>query len=229
MVQITLVSERNCRNIFAFHRQAGSLLLTIALSVFCMQAVTAVKPVSLENFKNDGVVPEVINEVPPKLLQVQYGSIDVLPGMILTPAWVKDPPTVEYQGEDGAYYTLIMLDPDAPSRMNPVSREWQHWLVTNIPGSDIKQGQENTEYVGAGPPKGTGLHRYVFLLYKQPQGKMKFKGLPKLTNHSGMGRAGYNVQRFIATYGLEGNLVAGNFFKAKYDDYVPTLYKQLTG
>ncbi|KAL3863640.1 hypothetical protein ACJMK2_005389 [Sinanodonta woodiana] len=229
MVLIALVSKRNFRNVSAFHRWVWSPLLTIALGGFYVLAVTAVEPVSLENFKNDGVVPDVIDEVPPNVLQVKYGSIDVQPGMILTPAWVKDPPTVDYQGDVGSYYTLVMIDPDAPSRVNPVSGEWQHWLVTNIPGKDVKRGQENIEYVGAGPPKGTGLHRYVFLLYKQPQGKMKFKDIPKLTNHSGVGRAGHNVRRFIAMYGLEGNLVAGNFFKAKYDEYVPTLYKQLAG
>lgn len=27
----------------------------------------------------------------------------------------------------------------------------------------------NSEYIGAGPPAGTGLHRYVFLLYKQKE------------------------------------------------------------
>lgn len=47
-------------------------------------------------------------------------------------------------------------DPDAPSRQTPKAREWQHWLVVNIPGNKVNKGQVLTEYVGAGPPQGTG-------------------------------------------------------------------------
>lgn len=47
-------------------------------------------------------------------------------------------------------------DPDAPSRSNPVNGEYLHFLVGNIPGSDMSKGQYLFDYVGAGPPKGTG-------------------------------------------------------------------------
>lgn len=33
--------------------------------------------------------------------------------------------------------------------------EWHHWLVGNIPGSDIAKGEVLTQYVGAGPPEGS--------------------------------------------------------------------------
>ena len=60
--------------------------------------------------------------------------------------------------------TLIFpTDPDAPSRKDPKYREWRHWLVVNIPGGDVSKGEVCAEYVGAGPPKGTGLHRYIVL------------------------------------------------------------------
>ena len=52
-------------------------------------------------------------------------------------------------------------DPDAPSRKDPKYREWRHWLVVNVPGGDVSRGEVCAEYVGAGPPKGTGLHRYI--------------------------------------------------------------------
>ncbi|KAK3595328.1 hypothetical protein CHS0354_004483 [Potamilus streckersoni] len=184
---------------------------------------------NMEAFTKDNVVPDVIDQVPPKLLKLHYGSIEVKPGMVLTPTQVKDRPKVEYEAEAGAYYTLIMNDPDAPSRKNPVRGEWHHWLITNIPGADVAKGEENTQYVGSGPPKGTGLHRYVFLLFKQPKGKMTFAGLSKLSNRSGDGRANHKVKDFAKKHGLDGNLVSGNFYQAEYDDYVPKLYEQLSG
>lgn len=75
---------------------------------------------------------------------------------------------------------MTVLDPDAPSRKEPTFREWHHWLVGNIPGGEVSKGQVLSEYIGSGPPQGTGLHRYVFLIYKQ-NGKIEF-GEKKLTN-----------------------------------------------
>ena len=49
-----------------------------------------------------------------------------------------------------------MLDPDAPSRAEPIRREFVHWLVVNISGNDINNGQVLVEYVGRGAPKGCG-------------------------------------------------------------------------
>lgn len=54
-------------------------------------------------------------------------------------------------------------DPDAPSREDPKWGEWRHWLVINIPGNDLSAGEVAAEYIGAGPPKDTGLHRYILL------------------------------------------------------------------
>ena len=39
-------------------------------------------------------------------------------------------------------------------------------------GNDISNGTVLSDYVGSGPPKGTGLHRYVWLVYEQ-EGPLK--------------------------------------------------------
>ena len=57
--------------------------------------------------------------------------------------------------------TLIMTDPDAPSG-NHI-----HWIVVNIPNSNINQGKELLKYQGPSPPQGSGIHNYTFLLYDQ--------------------------------------------------------------
>lgn len=51
----------------------------------------------------------------------------------------------------------------------------------NIPESDVSKGDEVVEYIGAGPPKGTGIHRYIYLIYKQPNGKIEHNE-PRATN-----------------------------------------------
>ena len=137
-------------------------------------------------------------------------------GVELTPTQVKDAPKVEWKADGESYYTLIMTDPDAPSRKDPKMREWHHWLVGNIPEFDL----------GSGPPKDTGLHRYVILVYKQ-SGKLKFDE-ERLPGNSGKGRGKFSTKKFVEKYKL-GTPVAGNFFQAQYDDYVPKLYAKLSG
>lgn len=171
------------------------------------------------------VVPDVIDTVPKDVLEVSFPSgVKVNQGNVLTPTQVKDPPSVTWKAENDGLYTLCMTDPDAPSRKTPKFREWHHWLVVNIPGTDISKGEVLSAYIGSGPPKGTGLHRYVILVYKQP-GKIQFQE-QKLTNRSGDGRGKFSIKKFAEKYKLE-KPIAGNFYQAEWDDYVPTLYKQL--
>ena len=122
------------------------------------------------------------------------------------------------------YIYIYLPDPDAPSRKEPKFREWHHWLVGNIPGNDVSKGEILSEYIGSGPPKGTGLHRYVFLVYKQPS-KITFSE-KRLTNRSGEDRGLFSIKKFANKYKL-GSPIAGNMYQAEWDDYVPILYKQL--
>lgn len=97
--------------------------------------------------------------------QVDYGDGNLLHlGNTLTPTQVKNPPkSLSWPTEPGALYTLLMTDPDAPSRTNATLREVKHWVVVNIPGTDPTQGEEIAGYRGSGPPKGTGETHWYFL------------------------------------------------------------------
>lgn len=171
------------------------------------------------------VVPDVIDVAPSEVAEVSYPSgVKVDLGNELTPTQVKDIPSVKWTADNSALYTVCMTDPDAPSRADPKFREWHHWLVGNVPGGDISKGETLSEYVGSGPPEGTGLHRYVFLVYKQDK-KLTFDE-PRLTNRSGDNRGKFSIRNFAKKYSL-GNPVAGNLYQAQWDDYVPILYKQL--
>lgn len=142
----------------------------------------------------------------------------------MTPTQVKNQPTLEWNSDADEYYTLIMTDPDAPSRANPKVREWHHWVVGNIRGNNLSSGDVLSEYIGSGPPPDTGLHRYVFLVYKQT-GLIEFTET-RLTNRSGNGRPQFSTRDFAKKHNFDAP-IAGNFYQAQYDDYVPTLYKQL--
>lgn len=173
------------------------------------------------------VVPDVIDIVPPDSVQVKYPSgVEVKDGNELTPTQVKDQPEVNFKADKNSFYTLIMTDPDAPSRENPEFREILHWLVVNIPGNEVNKGKVITEYIGSGPPQGSGLHRYIFFVFKQPS-VLNFDE-PGDSRTSRQHRRQFKTRDLAKKYNL-GHPVAGNLYQAQYDDYVPILHKQLSG
>ncbi|XP_063699890.1 protein D3-like [Culicoides brevitarsis] len=165
---------------------------------------------------------------PSKLLEITYPSgATVNLGNELTPTQVKDIPFLKWETTDDALYTVLMTDPDAPSRANATFREVRHWLVVNIPQNDVKDGDHLFEFIGSGPPQGTGLHRYVFLVFRQPA-RIDVTNIKRTRNCSRENRLSSSAKSFIDEHQL-GDPLFGNFYQAQYDDYVPELHKQLAG
>ena len=185
-------------------------------------------PVDLSKWSGPLSLQEV-DEWPQHPLQVKYGGAEVDElGKVLTPTQVKNRPTsITWDGLDpGKLYTLVLTDLGAPSRKDPKYREWHHFLVVNMKGNNISSGTVLSDYVGSGPPKGTGLHRQVWLVYEQ-EGPLKCDE-PILSNRSGDHRGKFKVASFRKKYEL-GTPVAGTCYQAEWDDYVPKLYEQLSG
>ncbi|XP_018568619.1 protein D2-like [Anoplophora glabripennis] len=178
----------------------------------------------MEAFKTNEIVPDVISTVPAKVLSVRFKSgKQVNLGEEIQPKYVTESPEVQYDSDPNSFYTLVFTDPDAPSRKNPIRREWHHWLVVNIPGSKVSEGEVLSEYIGSAPPQGSELHRYTFILYKQPQ-KLSFDE-PRHSN-TDPARGNFSTEKFAQKYNL-GSPVAGNFYFAQWDESVPILRKKL--
>ncbi|XP_044750334.1 protein D2-like [Coccinella septempunctata] len=170
------------------------------------------------------LIPEVLDKEPLNILQVKFQGRLLKPGDVLRPKCVKLTPELEWRDDNTALYTIFMIDPDAPSRNDHRFREFLHWLVINAPLNKVKRGTTIAGYIGAGPPKGTGLHRYVILVFKQNE-KITFEEA-RISRYSAFGRARFSNKAFARKYNL-GPLVAGNIFLSEWDDYVPKLYKRL--
>ncbi|KAF5294322.1 hypothetical protein FQR65_LT10775 [Abscondita terminalis] len=171
------------------------------------------------------IIPDVLDVGPQYGMSVVYdGGLEVSCGNEFTPKQVKDCPLVKFNGNETCYYTLMMINPDVPSRGNPFLREWQHWIVVNILGSCVSEGDTLSQYVGAIPQKGAGLQRYVFFVFQQQQ--RCYFNEPRLDNKSTCNRDKFSTRIFATKYNL-GIPLFGNFFQAQFDDYVTTLNKQL--
>nr|XP_056715626.1 phosphatidylethanolamine-binding protein 1-like [Euleptes europaea] len=167
------------------------------------------------------------DERPAQPLRVRYGALELEElGQALTPTQVQNCPTsIAWNGCDPhKLYTVILTDLDVPSRANPKMREWHHFLVTNMKGNDISSGCILSDYVGSAPAKGTGLHRYVWLVYEQPQRLTCDE--PVLNNISAAKRENFRAASFRKKYKL-GPPVAGVCYQAEWDSFVPKIYEQL--
>ncbi|XP_022139890.1 protein MOTHER of FT and TFL1-like, partial [Momordica charantia] len=150
------------------------ILILILILILKLAAVWLKKKIekkmvrSLEPLVVGRVIGDVLDMFTPAAdLSVSYGSKQVANGCEIKPSAASDAPTLLIHSPlSNHLYTLVMVDPDAPSPSEPTFREWLHWIVVDIPeGSDAYKGKEVVQYMGPQPP--TGIHRYVLAAFKQ--------------------------------------------------------------
>lgn len=200
-----------------------------------MPLVTIAANIS-DALKKHGVVPDVLDEITPRgLITVTYGTdTQVALGNVLKPAETQERPKVALAFADeapdaDATYTLVMTDPDAPTRGDKKWSEYCHYVVTgikpNVNGADASQvgilvdfskAQTLQEYMGPAPPPSTGKHRYVFILYRNTPGVTPkiFEGDNRA--NWGTGQPGSGARDWAAKNKLTP--VATNFFYAQNPD-----------
>lgn len=189
---------------------------------------------SIADLVKHGVVPDVLPQsfVPAagtnlRITFIAPGGTELHAhnGVHLTPTQVQRPPAVEFEKQPGQFYTVVMTDPDAPSRQDPKFREWRHWTAMNI-SAENPRGDEVAAYVGSGPPQGTGYHRYVIAVLRQTHGKIQdMKQVPHI-KFTAEGRGKWKLQDFAHQHHLE--LIAADFYQAQFDASVPKLFEQLS-
>lgn len=158
-------------------------------------------------------------------LSVTFGETTVEHGQILTPSATEAPPSVSWEASEDSFYTLVCTDPDAISRSNPIFREFIHWVVVNIPGSDVASGETVAPYVGPGPPYNSGLHSYLFLVYKQAS-KFDAENVSEATNYFS-NRGGLKAHEFFGEKKGLGVPVGARSFQAAWDESIDELHKKI--
>lgn len=108
--------------------------------------------------------------VPHTNLEVFYNIRDdlwlpVYYGNVVKPEEAKTEPDVKFESSDNELWTLALTSLDG--HLVESDKEYVHWMVANIPGNQVDKGDTLVEYLQPFPPKGTGFHRFVFVLYKQ--------------------------------------------------------------
>jgi len=113
---------------------------------------------------------------------------------------VEDAPSITWttNPNSGTFYTYICFDPDSSVPM------WIHMLVANCTTAALDSGISLLKWAPPSPPPGTGVHRYIFALYKHSY-PVAVDG-PK-------DRGSFNLKKYIDDNGFIA--VAGNSMKVK--------------
>lgn len=124
--------------------------------------------------------------------------------------------------KDSSLWTLILTNPDG--HLTKENSEYVHWMIGNIPNGDISKGELIAPYLQPIPPKGTGYHRYIFVLYKQDK-KIDLKDY-KIEKEFDLEMRTFSTfefykkhQDFITPAGL-------SFFQADWDESLKEFYHE---
>jgi len=163
-------------------------------------------------FAEHEITPKIIPNAPKLKLDLNFEGIPLEPGQTMSTRNLRFAPKWGLSVDPDSMFSLVMIDPDNLSREKPTVAEWLHWLVANIPASNIIEGinggQHQMAYGSPGPQPRTGPHRYIILLYEHQGRRIN---VPKPAQ-----RAKFNVKQFAEKNNL-GDPIAGNFFIAQHE------------
>eukprot|EP00943_MAST-04B_sp_MAST-4B-sp1_P000209 g209.t1 len=132
---------------------------------------------------------------------VTFGPSIVVLGKSYSKGLVKNMPTIDFYPHGKGFFTVFMIDPDAPQP------GFVHFLSINIEGEKdikssvnlnnvMKEGHNLIPYYSPSPP--SSVHRYVVLISHQANGKLS----PE--DFSNVARTNFDVATFSDLHHLNG-------------------------
>lgn len=173
----------------------------------------------IDSLKSASLLPSPIlpsSFMPTYSLEVSFPSQTPSNGSLVRVSDVNSTPAITFSSisstsGQSSTFTLLLIDPDAPTPDDPKFAYWRHWVVTGIPTSistsgsssegDVKDGKTVTPYLAPGPKDESGPHRYLFLLFKEPAGFSVDKG--DVGGDEFVERRSFGAREFVERFGLE--------------------------
>ncbi|KAJ4288102.1 hypothetical protein N0V90_012119 [Kalmusia sp. IMI 367209] len=151
------------------------------------------------------IIPETFK--PSVQLSVSFNEKPVVIGNLFRASECKSAPVISFTPESHApantTYTFLLIDPDAPTPDDPKFAYWRHWVVSRIPpDSGADSGKILTEYLGPGPKDDSKPHRYLFLLYREPEG-LKELSKEDVGGEEFVERRSFGAKDWTSNLGLE--------------------------
>ncbi|GAB1602361.1 39S ribosomal protein L38, mitochondrial-like isoform X1 [Argonauta hians] len=154
-----------------------------------------------------------------EFVTIVYNGNKILPSEAFVEPYVRlDVPSDE---KDSSFWSLVLTSPD--SHLQDNTSEYLHWFVGNIPGNQIENGEIICNYLPPFPLRGTGFHRYVFLLYKQSK-KLDFSSELRPPNCKSLEQRTFKNIDFYKKYEDDLTAVSLQFFQCEWDKSVTQLF-----
>lgn len=159
-------------------------------------------------------------------MSVKFGNTDqVHYGNFLTPSQTTHEPAVDYDCSEDSHWTLVLANPDG--NLFEKGKEVLHWMIGNIPGSRISNGQILCEYLPPVPVQGTGFHRFVFCLIKQ-NGELDLSNYVNKNPRDITSRT-FSLPKFLAKHRKDLTPAGLCFFQATWDNSVTQTFMETLG
>jgi phosphatidylethanolamine-binding protein (PEBP) family uncharacterized protein len=168
----------------------------------------------IESLRSASLLPSKIipaNYTPSINLSVKFASISPSNGSFMRVSQVKETPSISIPSSTSPpasqSFTFMLIDPDAPTPDDPKFAYWRHWFVASIPSTAfassniIDAGVTLTQYLAPGPKDESGPHRYLFLLFAEPEGLKLEKA--DVGGEEFMDRRSFGALEFVKKHGLE--------------------------
>ncbi|CAI9723010.1 Hypothetical predicted protein [Octopus vulgaris] len=153
---------------------------------------------------------------------IVYNGNKILPSEASVVPYIKlNLPSEE---KDSSFWSLILTSPDEHLQDNTM--EYLHWFVGNIPNDQIENGEVICNYLPPFPLKGTGFHRYVFLLYKQNK-KLDFSSELRPPNCKSLEERTFKNLDFYKKFEDDLTPVGLQFFQSEWDKSVTQVFHDI--
>ncbi|PFH52352.1 hypothetical protein AMATHDRAFT_74152 [Amanita thiersii Skay4041] len=198
-----------------------TVLLAFAPFVVSQSSTGAVQVQAIEaHFEQSHIIPDLLPSFNPSaLLSLNYPGVgDLGPGQLLRKEQVANAPTISATPANNTVklsdtYTLVMVDADVVGA-NLSKGATRHWLVNGVTVINNQVSNSSatavTAYAGPWPAPGSGPHRYVVLIYQQPQ---SFNP-PADLSQPGVGVSVFDLNGYAKNSGL-GPLIAATYMQVE--------------
>ncbi len=130
-------------------------------------------------------------------IEVIYPSGKIVYDELTTKQLTSPEPKIIFEKDPSKLYTIMIIDPDAPSRLNPINKYHLHYLLVN-------SNQVINTYQGPNPPVNSGPHRYYVCVFEQKSRIENVKEFP---------RSKFNFLKFVS----DNSLILTSYFKFRVE------------
>lgn len=190
-----------------------------------------------------GVIPDLLPDIQPTAALRLAAEQEIEAGSVQPSSLFASPPNLRLQlfhhpaeptsssPAPEALYTLLMIDPDSPNHEDHSFTQRLHYAKSDIPLSILSgetnlisaAGNELVSYEPPAPARGSGKHRYVFVVVKQGESKA-----------AAPARENFDLRSFLSENKLENDaVVAATLIRSEWvkedDEHINETYLKFRG